>query len=78
MVEVFEVIYVEEVGYVVYGFKWFYFFCGCYDFDFKEVFYKLVCKYFYGVFKFLFNEEKCVEVGLLLDFYWFLVDDFRF
>ncbi|MGF1445154.1 MAG: ferritin-like domain-containing protein [Pikeienuella sp.] len=64
------VIYAEEVGHVAYGSKWFHFLCGRHDLDPKEAFHGLVRKYFQGVLKPPFNDEKRAEAGLPLDFYW--------
>ena len=77
VVEALEVIYAEEVGHVAYGSKWFHFLCGRHDLDPKEVFHKLVRKYFHGALKPPFNEEKRAEAGLPPDFYWPLADDPR-
>ena len=76
-VEALEVIYAEEVSHVAYGSKWFHFLCGRHDLDPKEVFHKLVRKYFHGALKPPFNEEKRAEAGLPPDFYWPLADDPR-
>ncbi|MFW8593239.1 ferritin-like domain-containing protein [Cribrihabitans neustonicus] len=73
-VEALEVIYAEEVGHVAYGSKWFHFLCGREDRDPKEVFHGLVRKYFHGLLKPPFNEEKRAEAGLPPDFYWPLTE----
>lgn len=70
-----EVIYAEEVAHVAYGSKWFHFLCGRENADPKEVFHKLVRRYFHGVLKPPFNEEKRAEAGLPPDFYWPLTED---
>ena len=70
-----EVIYAEEVGHVAYGSKWFHFLCGRENSDPKDVFHHLVRKYFHGVLKPPFNEEKRAEAGLPPDFYWPLTED---
>ncbi len=69
-VSAFETIYAEEVGHVAYGSKWFNFLCGRENRDPKPVFHELVRKYFHGVLKPPFNEEKRAEAGLPPDFYW--------
>jgi len=70
-----EVIYAEEVGHVAYGSKWFHFLCGRENADPKDVFHQLVRRYFHGVLKPPFNEEKRAEAGLPPDFYWPLTED---
>ncbi|QFT73233.1 hypothetical protein FIU92_09365 [Ruegeria sp. THAF33] len=70
-----EVIYAEEVGHVAYGSKWFHFLCGRENTDPKDVFHALVRRYFHGVLKPPFNEEKRAEAGLPPDFYWPLTED---
>jgi uncharacterized ferritin-like protein (DUF455 family) len=65
-----EVIYAEEVHHVAYGSKWFHFLCGRQDTDPKVAFHDLVRRYFHGVLKSPFNEEKRAEAGLPPDFYW--------
>ncbi|WP_051927491.1 ferritin-like domain-containing protein [Ruegeria halocynthiae] len=70
-----EVIYAEEVGHVAYGSKWFHFLCGRENADPKDVFHTLVRRYFHGVLKPPFNEEKRAEAGLPPDFYWPLTED---
>ncbi|MEM1004705.1 MAG: ferritin-like domain-containing protein [Pseudomonadota bacterium] len=70
-----EVIYAEEVGHVAYGSKWFHFLCGRENADPKDVFHDLVRRYFHGVLKPPFNEEKRAEAGLPPDFYWPLTED---
>ncbi len=65
-----EVIYAEEVGHVAYGSKWFHFLCGRRDCDPKATFHTLVRRYFDGVLKPPFNDQKRTEAGLPLDFYW--------
>lgn len=69
-----EVIYAEEVGHVAYGSKWFHFLCGRFDYDPKATFHMLVQRYFDGVLKPPFNDEKRAEAGLPLDFYWPLAE----
>nr|WP_254442509.1 ferritin-like domain-containing protein [Ruegeria arenilitoris] len=70
-----EVIYAEEVAHVAYGSKWFHFLCGRENVDPKDVFHALVRKYFHGVLKPPFNEEKRAEAGLPPDFYWPLTEE---
>lgn len=70
-----ETIYAEEVGHVAYGSKWFNFLCGRENRDPKEVFHALVRRYFKGLLKPPFNEEKRAEAGLPPDFYWPLTED---
>ena len=70
-----KVIYAEEVGHVAYGSKWFHFLCGRKNLDPKGVFHDLVRRYFHGVLKPPFNEEKRAEAGLPPDFYWPLTED---
>jgi uncharacterized ferritin-like protein (DUF455 family) len=65
-----QVIYAEEVVHVAYGAKWFHFLCGREDSDPKEVFHRLVRRYFHGALKPPFNEEKRAEAGIPPDFYW--------
>jgi len=67
-------IYAEEVGHVAYGSKWFHFLCGRADSDPKEVFHRLVRRYFHGALKPPFNEEKRAEAGIPPDFYWPLAE----
>ena len=70
-----ETIYAEEVAHVAYGSKWFHFLCGRHDLDPKEVFHKLVRRYFHSPLKPPFNEEKRAEAGLPPDFYWPLTEN---
>ncbi len=70
-----EVIYAEEVGHVAYGSKWFHFLCGRHELDPKEQFHALVRKYFHGLLRPPFNEEKRAEAGLPPDFYWPLTEE---
>ncbi len=70
-------IYAEEVAHVAYGAKWFHFLCGREDADPKEVFHRLVRRYFHGPLKPPFNEEKRAEAGLPPDFYWPLAETGR-
>jgi len=70
-----ETIYAEEVGHVAYGSKWFHFLCGRHELDPKETFHALVRRYFHGVLKPPFNEEKRAEAGLPPDFYWPLAEE---
>ena len=69
-VEAMQVIYSEEVHHVAYGSKWFHFLCGRHDLDPKLAFHDLVRRYFHGLLKPPFNEEKRAEAGLPPDFYW--------
>jgi uncharacterized ferritin-like protein (DUF455 family) len=69
------VIYAEEVSHVAYGSKWFHFLCGRHDLDPKDVFHTLVRRYFHGLLKPPFNEEKRAEAGLPPDFYWPLTEE---
>lgn len=69
-----ETIYAEEVGHVAYGSKWFHFLCGRDNLDPKPTFHALVRKYFHGMLKPPFNEEKRAEAGLPPDFYWPLTE----
>jgi uncharacterized ferritin-like protein (DUF455 family) len=73
-VDALNVIYAEEVGHVAFGSKWFNFLCGRDNLDPKDVFHKLVSKYFHGPLKPPFNEEKRAEAGLPPDFYWPLTE----
>ena len=73
-VDALNVIYAEEVGHVAFGSKWFNFLCGRDNLDPKDVFHKLVRKYFHGPLKPPFNEEKRAEAGLPPDFYWPLTE----
>lgn len=73
-IEALGIIYAEEVGHVAYGSKWFNWLCGRDGLDPKEVFHDLVRKYFHGVLKPPFNEEKRAEAGLPPDFYWPLTE----
>lgn len=73
-VDALEVIYAEEVSHVAYGSKWFYFLCGRDNLDPKEVFHRLVKKYFHGALKPPFNEEKRADAGIPPDFYWPLAE----
>ncbi|MBE0453887.1 ferritin-like domain-containing protein [Roseovarius autotrophicus] len=73
-VEALRVIYAEEVHHVAYGSKWFHFLCGRHALDPKEVFHDLVRRYFHGILKPPFNEEKRAEAGLPPDFYWPLAE----
>ena len=73
-VDALNVIYSEEVAHVAYGSKWFNFMCGRDNLDPKDVFHKLVRKYFKGALKAPFNEEKRADAGLPPDFYWPLAD----
>ncbi len=70
-----EVIYAEEVGHVAYGSKWFHFLCGRHELDPKDEFHRLVRKYFHGLLRPPFNEEKRAEAGLPPDFYWPLTEE---
>ncbi len=70
-----ETIYSEEVAHVAYGSKWFNFMCGRENLDPKEVFHALVRKYFHGLLKPPFNEEKRADAGLPPDFYWPLTEE---
>ncbi|MGB7317870.1 MAG: DUF455 family protein, partial [Planktotalea sp.] len=70
-----ETIYAEEVSHVAYGSKWFNFMCGRENLDPKEVFHALVRRYFHGLLKPPFNEEKRADAGLPPDFYWPLTED---
>ena len=74
-IEALEIIYAEEVGHVAYGSKWFHFLCGRNNLDPKDVFHKLVRRYFHSSLKPPFNEEKRAEAGIPPDFYWPLVDE---
>ncbi|EEB85327.1 ferritin-like domain-containing protein [Roseobacter sp. GAI101] len=69
-----ETIYAEEVAHVAYGSKWFHFLCGRHDLDPKDEFHGLVRKYFHGLLKPPFNEEKRAEAGIPPDFYWPLTE----
>lgn len=69
-----ETIYAEEVGHVAYGSKWFNWLCGRDGTDPKDVFHALVRKYFHGMLKPPFNEEKRADAGLPPDFYWPLAE----
>jgi uncharacterized ferritin-like protein (DUF455 family) len=69
-----EVIYAEEVSHVAYGSKWFNWLCGRAGDDPKEVFHRLVRRYFHGALKPPFNEAKRAEAGIPPDFYWPLVE----
>jgi uncharacterized ferritin-like protein (DUF455 family) len=73
-VEALQVIYGEEVAHVAYGSKWFHFLCGRHELDPKDQFHTLVRKYFHGVLKPPFNEEKRAEAGIPPDFYWPLTE----
>ena len=73
-VEALETIYAEEVAHVAYGSKWFHFLCGRHELDPKDAFHGLVRKYFHGVLKPPFNEEKRAEAGIPPDFYWPLTE----
>ena len=70
-----QVIYAEEVAHVAYGSKWFNWLCGRDGLDPKEAFHALVRRYFHGLLKPPFNEEKRAEAGLPPDFYWPLTQD---
>ncbi len=70
-----EVIDAEEVAHVAYGSKWFNWLCGRDGSDPKDVFHSLVRRYFHGVLKPPFNEEKRADAGLPPDFYWPLTED---
>ena len=59
---------------MAYGSKWFHFLCGRHDLDPKDEFHALVRKYFHGVLKPPFNEEKRAEAGIPPDFYWPLTE----
>ncbi len=74
-VDALNVIYAEEVGHVAYGSKWFHFLCGRHELDPKDEFHRLVRKYFHGLLRPPFNEEKRAEAGLPPDFYWPLTED---
>jgi uncharacterized ferritin-like protein (DUF455 family) len=65
-----QVIYAEEVAHVAYGSKWFNWLCGRDGLDPKEAFHALVRRYFHGLLKPPFNEEKRADAGLPPDFYW--------
>jgi uncharacterized ferritin-like protein (DUF455 family) len=67
-------IYGEEVAHVAYGSKWFNWLCGREGLDPKDAFHTLVRRYFHGVLKPPFNEEKRAEAGLPPDFYWPLTE----
>lgn len=67
-------IYEEEVSHVAYGSKWFHFLCGRHEKDPKVEFHALVRKYFHGLLKPPFNEEKRAEAGIPPDFYWPLTE----
>ena len=67
-------IYAEEVSHVAYGSKWFNWLCGRDGLDPKDAFHSLVRRYFHGVLKPPFNEEKRAEAGLPPDFYWPLTE----
>jgi uncharacterized ferritin-like protein (DUF455 family) len=69
-----EVIYAEEVAHVAYGSKWFNWLCGRAGDDPKEVFHRLVRRYFHGTLKPPFNVEKRADAGLPPDFYWPLAE----
>lgn len=75
VVDTLSVIYAEEVGHVAYGSKWFHFLCGRHDLDPKDQFHALVRRYFHGVLKPPFNDEKRAQAGLPPDFYWPLTQD---
>lgn len=70
-----QVIYTEEVAHVAYGSKWFNWLCGREGLDPKDAFHALVRRYFHGLLKPPFNEEKRAEAGLPPDFYWPLTED---
>lgn len=72
--EALEIIYAEEVGHVAYGSKWFHFLCGRHNLDPKDVFHKLVRRYFHSTLRPPFNEEKRAEAGIPPDFYWPLTE----
>ena len=74
-VDALNVIYAEEVSHVAYGSKWFHFLGGRDDLDPKDVFHGLVRRYFHGLLKPPFNEEKRAEAGLPPDFYWPLTEE---
>ena len=67
-------IYAEEVNHVAYGSKWFNWLCGQGGLDPKDALHVLVRRYFHGVLKPPFNEEKRAEAGLPPDFYWPLTE----
>ena len=69
-----KVIYAEEVAHVAYGSKWFNWLCGRDGLDPKEAFHALVRRYFHGLLKPPFNEEKRAEAGIPPDFYWPLTE----
>lgn len=69
-----QVIYKEEVAHVAYGSKWFNWLCGRDGLDPKEAFHDLVRRYFHGLLKPPFNEEKRAEAGIPPDFYWPLTE----
>lgn len=69
-----ETIYAEEGSHVAYGSKWFNFMCGRENLDPKVVFHELVRKYFHGLLKPPFNEEKRADAGIPPDFYWPLTE----
>lgn len=70
-----QVIYAEEVAHVAYGSKWFNWLCGRDGLDPKDAFHSLVRRYFHGLLKPPFNEEKRAEAGLPPDFYWPLTEE---
>ncbi len=69
-----QTIYAEEVAHVAYGSKWFNWLCGKRDLDPKDAFHDLVRRYFHGLLKPPFNEEKRAEAGIPPDFYWPLTE----
>ena len=69
-----QTIYAEEVAHVAYGSKWFNWLCGKRDLDPKDAFHALVRRYFHGLLKPPFNEEKRAEAGIPPDFYWPLTE----
>ncbi|QCO56777.1 ferritin-like domain-containing protein (plasmid) [Pseudorhodobacter turbinis] len=73
-VEALKTIYSEEVSHVAYGSKWFNWLCGRDGLDPKDTFHSLVRRYFHGVLKPPFNEEKRADAGLPPDFYWPLTE----
>jgi uncharacterized ferritin-like protein (DUF455 family) len=73
-VDALNIIYAEEVAHVAYGSKWFNWLCGRDALDPKEEFHHLVRRYFHGLLRPPFNEEKRAEAGIPPDFYWPLTE----
>lgn len=73
-IDALKTIYAEEVSHVAYGSKWFNWLCGRDGLDPKETFHALVRRYFHGLLKPPFNEEKRADAGLPPDFYWPLTE----